>query len=94
MLPRIYLQGYPNANGIGCVKASSPTYWNHVRNMHPDVFDSRAKQSREIGCKLAQVKGKRIYLDELDPNTKGRPLKGLDFECGIFCEEQLNLFEQ
>ena len=77
--------GYPNANCIGCVKASSPTYWNHVRKMHPKVFNDRAEQSRELGCKLVRVKGKRIYLDELDPKAKGRPMKNMDFECGIFC---------
>ena len=91
MLPQIYLQGYPNANCIGCVKATSPTYWNHVRKIHPEVFEERATQSREIGAKLAVVKGERIFLDELDIHAKGRPMKGLDFECGIFCEEQLEL---
>lgn len=86
-LPEIYHLGYPNANCIGCVKATSPTYWNHVRTMHPDVFEHRAKQSREIGAKLTRVKGQRIFLDELDPDAKGRPMKDMDFECGIFCEE-------
>jgi len=89
-LPLIYRMGYPNANCIGCVKANSPTYWNHVRKMHPEVFEARAKQSREIGAdgktiKLVKVKGKRIHLDDLDPKTKGRSMKNLDFECGIFC---------
>lgn len=87
-LPRIYSMGYPNANCIGCVKATSPTYWNHVRKLHPEVFARRAEQSRRIGARLVRVKGKRIFLDELSPNTKGRAMKGLDFECGIFCEEQ------
>jgi len=87
-LPRVYRMGYPNANCIGCVKATSPTYWNHVRKMHPDVFEQRARQSREIGAKLVRVKGKRLFLDELDPSEKGRPMKGMDFECGIFCEEK------
>ena len=86
-LPAPYKEGFPNANCIGCVKASSPTYWNHVRKKHPDVFEERARQSREIGAKLVRVKGKRISLDELDPNTKGRPLKTMSIECGIFCEE-------
>jgi len=85
--PRIYRMGYPNANCIGCVKASSPTYWNHVRKQHPEVFEKRAKQSREIGAKLAIVKGERIYLDELSPTAQGRALKSMDFDCGIFCEE-------
>ena len=87
-LPDIYLQGYPNANCIGCVKAASPTYWNHVRKMHPDVFNHRASQSRRIGAKLVKHKGQRIFLDELDPNAKARKMKSLDFECGIFCEEK------
>ena len=84
-LPRIYKQGYPNANCIGCVKATSPTYWNHVRKMHPAIFDQRATQSRQIGAKLVRVKSKRIFLDELDPLALGRPMKNMDFECGLFC---------
>jgi hypothetical protein len=83
--PRIYRMGYPNANCIGCVKATSPTYWNHVRKMHPAVFTERAEQSRRIGARLVRVKGERIFLDELDNSVKGRPMKNLDFECGIFC---------
>jgi len=83
--PRIYEMGYPNANCIGCVKATSPTYWNHVRKMHPDVFNERAIQSRDLGARLVRVKGERIFLDELDINATGRPMKNLDFECGIFC---------
>lgn len=86
-LPEIYKLGYPNANCIGCVKATSPTYWNHVRKMHPEVFADRAEQSRRIGARLTRVKGKRIFLDELSPDAKGRPMKNLDFECGLFCEE-------
>ncbi len=86
-LPEIYKLGYPNANCIGCVKATSPTYWNHVRKTFPDIFESRAEQSRRIGAKLVRVKGERIYLDELNPNAKGRPMKKMAIDCGIFCEE-------
>ena len=85
-LPNIYKMGYPNANCIGCVKSSSPTYWNHVRKMHPEVFDRRAEQSRRIGCRLVKYKGERMFLDELPVDAIRRPLKNLDFECGIFCE--------
>ncbi len=85
--PRVYEMGYPNANCIGCVKASSPTYWNHVRKMHPDVFKERASQSRELGAKLVRVNNERIFLDELHPDALGKPMKNLDFECGLFCEE-------
>lgn len=87
-LPRIYEMGYPNANCIGCVKATSPTYWNHVRKMHPDVFARRAAQSRALGVRLARYRGARVFLDELPEDAKGRPMKGMDFECGIFCEEK------
>lgn len=91
-LPRIYLMGYPNANCIGCVKSQSPTYWNHVRKMHPEIFKERAEQSRGIGAvdkgvRLVRYKGKRIFLDELPENAKGRSMKNLDFECGIFCSK-------
>lgn len=86
-LPEIYSLGYPNANCIGCVKATSPTYWNHVRKMHPDIFAARAKQSRDIGARLVRVNNKRIFLDELLSDAKGRPMKTMQIECGIFCEE-------
>lgn len=89
-LPRVYKLGYPNANCLGCVKATSPTYWNHVRRVHPDVFESRARQSREIGARLTRVNGKRIFLDELPLDAKGRSMKTMDFECGIFCEEKID----
>ena len=88
-LPRVYAEGYPNANCIGCVKASSPSYWNLVRETRPDVFASRAEQSRRIGARLVRVKNKRLFLDELLPTDKGRPLRTLKMpDCGIFCEER------
>lgn len=86
-LPRVYKMGYPNANCIGCVKATSPTYWNLVRKTHPDVFEQRAKQSREIGVKLTRVNGERIFLDELNKDYEGHPIKNGFAECGLFCEE-------
>lgn len=88
-LPSVYGRGYPNANCIGCVKATSPTYWNHVRRDSPDVFLKRAELSREIGAKLVRYKNKRIYLDELPAEANGRALKSIKSpECGILCEER------
>lgn len=88
--PEAYGLGYPNANCRGCVKATSPTYWNLVRRVDPDVFDSRAIQSRRLGVRLARYKGERVYLDELPASAQGRPLKALDMpDCGTFCEERL-----
>ena len=82
-LPEAY-KYYPNANCIGCVKASSPTYWNKVRKHHPEVFEERAKQSRELNCKLVKYKGERMFLDELPINAKGGKLSSV--ECSIFCD--------
>lgn len=87
-LPRVYHWGYPNANCIGCVKATSPTYWNHVRQVNPEVFEARAEQSRRIGARLVRYKGERIFLDELPSDAEGQAMKSMDFECGIFCEEK------
>lgn len=84
LLPESYRKGFPNANCIGCVKATSPTYWNHVRRVEPEIFAARAEQSRKIGCRLVRVKGKRLFLDELHPDAKGRKMKSV--ECGIFCD--------
>lgn len=87
--PEIYKLGYPNANCIGCVKATSATYWNHVRTVHPNVFDERAEQSRAIGCRLVRVNGERVFLDELPKDATGDQMESLDFECGSFCEDRL-----
>jgi 3'-phosphoadenosine 5'-phosphosulfate sulfotransferase (PAPS reductase)/FAD synthetase len=86
-LPEIYSLGFPNANCIGCVKSTSPTYWNLVRREFPEVFEERAEQSRRLGARLVRVKNERIFLDELDPRVKGRPLKVMP-DCGLFCEEE------
>ena len=83
-LPEIYSLGYPNANCIGCVKSSSPTYWNLVRKTFPEIYEERAEQSRRIGAKLVRLKGKRIFLDELKSTDKGGKIKSWD--CGIFCD--------
>lgn len=85
-LPYAYRAGLPNANCIGCVKATSPTYWNHVRKVWPDVFEKRASQSLDIGAKLVRVKNQRIFLSDLDPDAVGRPMKSMQIDCGIFCE--------
>jgi hypothetical protein len=90
-LPHIYDLGYPNANCIGCVKATTPTYWNLVRKTFPDIFAERAAQSRRLGARLVRVKGVRIFLDELKETDKGRPLKKMP-DCGLFCEEPIASF--
>lgn len=91
-LPKAYIDGMPNANCNGCVKATSPTYWNLVRVKRPLAFKERAEQSRRLGVRLVRYKGKRIFLDELPPDAKGRAIKDMNFECGIFCEIPKKLF--
>jgi hypothetical protein len=87
--PEIYRLGYPNANCIGCVKATSATYWNHVRKVHPTIFTERAEQSRTLGVRLARVGAERVFLDELPSDAIGSPMESMDFECGSFCEDRL-----
>ncbi len=87
-LPDVYGRGYPNANCIGCVKATSPTYWNHVRRDNPGVFFDRMAQSRRLGARLVRYKNERIFLDELPEDAVGKPMKSMTIDCGIFCEEK------
>lgn len=85
--PRMYDLGYPNANCPGCIKSTSPAYWNLVRKTHPEVFESRATQSRRIGAKLVRVSGERVFLDELSREDDSGVIDE-SVECGIFCEER------
>ena len=83
-LPAMYGLGFKNNNCIGCVKASSPRYWNMVRENFPEVFDRRAKQSRELGCRLTRNhNGERIFLDELLINNWNEVKE--DLSCGPEC---------
>lgn len=63
--PRVYDMGFPNANCIPCVKATSPDYWSLVRLRFPAAFDRAAKLSREINCRLARLNDERIFIDEI-----------------------------
>jgi len=83
-----YELGMPNANCIGCVKATSATYWNLIRKIAPERFSHLCAVSRDIGAKLVRWKGERIYLDELPAHAKGGDLKKMNLDCGFFCEEK------
>lgn len=87
-LPEMYNLGFEHNNCIGCVKSSSPGYWNRTRRLFPDVFDRRCRQSRLIGAKLVRIDGERRYLDELPESADG-PDDAID--CGPAC--QLTLFD-
>jgi hypothetical protein len=81
--PAMYKLGFDHNNCIGCVKATSPKYWNKIRQHFPATFELRAKQSREIGCKLTKVSGERIYLDELAADNQEDLFE--DISCGPQC---------
>jgi hypothetical protein len=83
-LPAMYALGFKNNNCLGCVKASSPKYWNMVRTHFPEVFERRAKQSRELGCRLTRQDGVRIFLDEL--RTENMMEVKEDLSCGPECK--------
>jgi hypothetical protein len=85
-LPRMYLLGFDNNNCPGCVKASSPWYWDMIRTNFPEVFKRRCEQSRAIGCRLVEIKHHvRIFLDELPPGPFKRPRKRENLSCGPEC---------
>ena len=69
-LPRNYRRGYPNGNCPGCVKVSSATYWNHVRQVDPDVFNHRVEMSRRLGARLVRCHPK--YLPWCQQDAAGR----------------------
>ena len=83
-IPAMYSLGYKNNNCIGCVKATSPGYWNKIRNDFPEIFQRRAERSRELGVRLVRVKGKRLFLDELPEGEVGRFVKE-NISCGPQC---------
>lgn len=85
MLPMMYRLGYRNNNCKGCVKASSPGYWNKTYIDFPEIFASRAEQSRRLGCRLVILKGKRIFLDELPVGIGMYKFKNENISCGPEC---------
>ena len=87
-LPAMYQLGYTNNNCLGCVKATSPGYWNKIRQDFPGVFKRRAEQSRELGVRLARVKDVRVFLDELPEDATG------DFKENISCGPDCGLERQ
>jgi len=81
--PVMYELGYRNNNCIGCVKGGMG-YWNKIRKDFPSVFETRAKQEREIGHSCI----KDCFLDELEPDRGCFEAEIME-SCGIMC--QLNL---
>lgn len=85
-LPAMYGLGFDHNNCIGCVKATSPGYWNKIRQHFPDVFERRCEQSRRLGVRLVTVHGQRTYLDDL-PRDFGLDEPDGEIECGPVCQQ-------
>ena len=84
-LPAMYALGYRNNNCLGCVKATGARYWQMIRRDFPDVFERRARQSRELGVRLTRVRGERVFIDELPLNYM--PAERLEsIACGPECK--------
>jgi hypothetical protein len=83
-LPAMYALGFDHNNCIGCVKATSPAYWDLTRKHFPEAFARRASQSRDIGARLVRYHGKRIFLDELPERITDKRAQE-DIECGPVC---------
>ena len=82
----MYQLGFENANCVGCVKGGAG-YWNRIKIVFPERFWRMARLCRKLGVRLVRQDGKRIFLDELRPET-GR-LKGPTFDCSAFCQPAL-----
>lgn len=85
--PAMYRLGYKNNNCRGCVKATSPAYWNMIRHDFPEMFAERAYRSRDLGVRLVRYHGERIFLDELPANSTEDVVE--DLSCGPQCGIEL-----
>jgi hypothetical protein len=87
--PVTYGMGFPNANCLPCVKATSPAYWALVRQRFPELFDRMSALARELDVRLARLDGERIFIDEIPPDhpTTDAIVPSCDFLCYIAAEE-------
>lgn len=89
--PRTYAMGFPNANCIPCVKATSASYWALVRMYFPAEFWKMARISRELGVRLTRINGERAFIDEI-PNDHPvtQPIApDCDFLCSMAEQEMM-----
>lgn len=81
--PRVYAMGFPNANCIPCVKATSPSYWALVRKEFPVEFHRMSEMSRRFGARLARINDERIFIDEI---PEDHPVtEAIAPECDFLC---------
>ena len=82
-LPALYSLGYKNNNCIGCPKGGA-RYWGMIKRDFPEVYERMAKVERKLGVKILKVKGKRVFLDELNQEVANMEPE-FDFQCGVLC---------
>ena len=83
---RYGVKGFANNNCPGCVKSSSPWYWDMIRKYFPETFKRRCEQSRAINCRLVEIHHhERIFLDELPPGPFKHRQKKENISCGPEC---------
>ena len=63
--PVTYAMGFPNANCLPCVKATSPDYWALYRQRFPEGFARMVELSRRLGARLTRINDERIFIDEI-----------------------------
>lgn len=90
--PRVYEMGFPNANCIPCVKATSPSYWALVRKEFPVEFKRMSDMSRKFEVKLTRIGENRAFIDEISEDHE--TTKPIAPECDFLCamaEQDLHL---
>lgn len=81
--PRTYAMGFPNANCLPCVKATSAEYWSLVRIHFRAEFDRMAQLSRSLDVRLARLNGERVFIDEIpEDHPVTEPIAP---ECDFLC---------
>jgi 3'-phosphoadenosine 5'-phosphosulfate sulfotransferase (PAPS reductase)/FAD synthetase len=83
--PITYAMGFPNANCIPCVKATSPDYWSLVRKEFPEQFTRMVELSRRLNVRLTRINDERIFIDEIpaDWPTTNPIAPECDFLCHL-----------
>lgn len=82
--PAMYRLGFDHNNCLGCVKSTSPRYWNDIREHFPEVFARRAAQSKALGVRLVRVP---VLLGETVPGAVPERRKGRIVNYRIFLQD-------
>ena len=87
--PVTYAMGFPNANCMPCVKATSPDYWSLYRREFPEGFARMVELSRRLGARLTRINDERIFIDEIPEDWPvTQPLvPACDLLCGSAADE-------